>query len=454
MKFSSGLKVGLLTIIAILILVFTVLWVKGRSISSGERITVAFKDINGLRAGSGVQMMGVRIGQVESLTPKISQDNSYVEVKFVITEPNIRIPEASTLSIQQSGIIGELFLEVTPPKLVSLYVPFDGSRKKLLNVGDKVETFIEDDYKDVGVVKSVEIVETRTLDPEIANEIGTKYAYKAGYTIIKPGVIMPDLLKGKAVVSKGETKLRLASVNGLQPKLPKTACKYTIIEPMRISDFMALQYRSATALAVTNEKLSYILSDDVMNDIKKTVKSLESLTNNANTTIDKANALLDTSKSELMTLSANANELTSKLNKIADTVVKITDDEKFAENVTTTVENVGKLSGQMNTLLKDPDTQQMIKDLSITAKNVSEISAYVNDMTKDEKLKKSIQETVTNLNTAICKLTITLDTVNYATEDQREEIKQSVKDVEATAANLKKFSTRLNKRFLLWRLIF
>ena len=71
-KYSSSVKVGLLTLSALSILIFTVLWVKGRSLSSGERIDVAFNDVNGMRAGSAVQMMGLRIGQVETITPVIN----------------------------------------------------------------------------------------------------------------------------------------------------------------------------------------------------------------------------------------------------------------------------------------------------------------------------------------------------------------------------------------------
>ena len=121
MKFSSSFKVGILALSAIIILLFTVMWVKGKAISNAERITVSFKDVNGMRAGSGVQMMGVRIGQVEEIKPQINADKSYVDVKFVITEPNIVIPKASEISIQQSGIIGEQFLEITPPKEKVIY---------------------------------------------------------------------------------------------------------------------------------------------------------------------------------------------------------------------------------------------------------------------------------------------------------------------------------------------
>ena len=122
MKFSSAFKVGLLTVLALLLLVGTVLKVKGRAFSSAERVEIQFKDVNGLRPGAGVQMMGLKVGQVEEITPIVKDENSYVKVKFVITNPGVDIPKASSFSIQQTGIIGELFLEITPPKTRTIYI--------------------------------------------------------------------------------------------------------------------------------------------------------------------------------------------------------------------------------------------------------------------------------------------------------------------------------------------
>ena len=92
MKMSPSFKVGILTLVALIILLFTVLWIKGRSFSSAERIEVHFKDVNGMRPGSGVQMMGLRVGQVEEIIPVVDGESSYVKMKFVITEPGITIP--------------------------------------------------------------------------------------------------------------------------------------------------------------------------------------------------------------------------------------------------------------------------------------------------------------------------------------------------------------------------
>ena len=89
----------------------------------------------------------------------------------------------------------------------------------------------------------------------------------------------------------------------------------------------------------------------------------------------------------------------------------------------------------------------------MTLKNVAELSGYINDMSKDSQLKAQVKDTVSKLNTALDKLTVTLDTVNYATEDE-EKLKQTMDDINVTSENLKKFSQKLNKRFLLFRLMF
>ena len=75
MKLSASFKVGILSLSALLIFFCTVLWVKGRAFSSAKRIEVQFKDVNGMRPGSAVQMMGMRVGQVEEIKPVITRFN-------------------------------------------------------------------------------------------------------------------------------------------------------------------------------------------------------------------------------------------------------------------------------------------------------------------------------------------------------------------------------------------
>ena len=445
MKFTSSFKVGVLALSAIIILIFTVLWVNGKAISSAERITVSFKDVNGMREGSGVQMMGVRIGQVEEIIPKLNSSESYVDVKFVITEPNIEIPRASELSIQQSGIIGEQFLEITPPRERVIYIP-EQNKSLVLHADDKVQMELDNKFYDIGVVKKVAIVETKSLPMLIKENISTKNAYKVNYIIDLPGLITPEQLNGKIVKDDNDKKLRLIPKEDIKIPYPTTETPYTVIEPMRIADFLALQYRSAESLVETNERIALLLSDDVIEELKQTSYNLNELTDKANVTMAKAQELIDLSKVELEMLANNVNELTENINKI-------TGDEDFVTSVANATKSFERLSNNVSGILEDPKTKTTLANLDITSKNIAELSSYINDMSKDAQLKTHVKETVVKLNTALDKLTITLDTVNYATEDE-EKLKQTMDDINATSENLKKFSEKLNKRFLLFRLMF
>ncbi len=452
MKFSSSFKVGILAISAIIILLFTVLWVKGKAISNAERITVSFKDVNGMRPGSGVQMMGVRIGQVEEIKPKINSSDSYVDVKFVITEQNIEIPKASEISIQQSGIIGEQFLEITPPREKVIYLP-ESDKSTILHSEDKVQMELDNKYYDIGTVKKIEIVETNMLPILIKENIKTKNSYKIKYIIDLPGLLIPEMVEGKIVKDNNEKKLRLFPKDDVDIPYPKTDSPYTVIEPMRIADFLALQYRSAESLIETNERVSLLLSDDVIRDLQQSALNVNELTDSANITMAKAQELIDLSKIELEILTENANNLSEKLFELTENINKIASDKEFVDNIASATKSFSRLSNNISVLMEDPKTKATLANLDITSKNIAELSSYINDMSKDAQLKKYLKESVVKLNTALDKLTITLDTVNYATEDE-EKLKQTMDDINATSENLKKFSEKLNKRFLIFRLLF
>ena len=51
-------------------------------------------------------------------------------------------------------------------------------------------------------------------------------------------------------------------------------------------------------------------------------------------------------------------------------------------------------------------------------------------------------------------ISTTLNTVNKLTPDKKTELQSIIEDTKETTCNLRKFSEKLNKRFLLWRLMF
>ena len=455
MKFSSSFKVGLLTLVALVLLVGTVLKVKGRAFSSAKRIEIQFKDVNGLRPGAGVQIMGLKVGQVEEITPVVDGENSFVNVKFVITDPNVQIPRASSFSIQQCGLIGELFLEITPPKTKTIYIPM--VNRDLIYKNDAVQMKLSGKYYDIGLIKGVDVVAKDSIPPNYRNYIKTNYAYKVDYFINLPGLILPEFLRGSAVTYDGSHKLRLVSLDDTPLYYPSHKSPYTIVEPMRLSDFMDWQYKAAETLTETNKKVNDILSDDTIADLKYTIANLNALTSRSSVTLDKVDNLLDSSKGDIEQLLAMTQQATDDFNKLSANINNIIGDKEFKTKLMSTADSVDHLSRNLNKVMDAADAEETGKNLKIIADNLAQISASVNSMTKDDKLKNQLTNAITNVNKAMVEVSTTLETVNSvnpATPNQASDLKKIVDDTVVTSSNLRKFSDKLNKRFLLFRLLF
>jgi len=455
MKFSSAFKVGLLTVIALCLLVGTVLKVKGRAFSSADRIEIQFKDVNGLRAGAGVQMMGLKVGQVEEITPVVKDENSYVKVRFVITNPDVDIPKASSFSIQSSGIIGELFLEITPPKIKTIFIPM--TKKDLLYKNDKVQMKLSGKYYDVGLIKSVEVIPRDSVPYNYKNNIPTAYAYKVEYFINMPGLVLPEFLRGSAERDKNTYKLRLVAFDGTPLLYPKQESPYTILEPMRLSDFMDWQYKAAETLTETNKKLNDILTDKVIDDLKLTIANMNKLSARSTETLDKVDNLLDSSKEDINRLLDMTQQATNDFSKLSANINNLIGDPKFKSTVVSAADSVGKLSKNLNKIMDAADAEQTGKNIKIITNNLAQISESVNAMTSDGKLKAELASAITNINSAMAQMSIALETVNNVDPNNKQQVsdlKIIVDDTVCITENLKKFSEKLNKRFLLFRLLF
>ena len=455
MKFSSSFKVGLLTLLAVFLLVGAVLKVKGRAFSSAERIEIQFKDVNGLRPGAGVQIMGLKVGQVEEIVPVVKGEESFVKVKFVITNPDVQIPKASSFSIQQTGIIGELFLEITPPKTRTIYVPM--VNKNILYKNDFVQMKLSGKYHDVGLIKDVDVVPRESLPFNFKNNIKTPYAYKVDYYINLPGFVLPEFLRGEAVFAGKSHKLRLYPIDDTPLEYPKQKSPYTILEPMRLSDFLAWQYKAAETLTETNKKVNDILTDEAIADLKSTIANINSLTARSKITLDKVDNLLDSSQDDIRQLLEMTRQATDDFSKLSANINEIIGDKKFKAKMYSTVDSVDHLARNLNKIMDAADAEQTGKNIKIITENLTQISASVNAMTSDGKLKAQIDSALSNVNQAMIQITTALETVNNvnpSNPQQASDLKIIVQDTVSITENLKKFSEKLNKRFLLFRLLF
>jgi len=458
MKLSPALKVGILTLIALAILIFSVMWLKGRAISSGNRITVTFQDVDGMRAGSGVQIMGLRVGQIEEITPFITPDNSFVNVKFVITEPGVKIPVGSEISIQQSGIIGEKFIEITPPKEHYVYMPLKSEKSAIgVQKGDNVELYtfndVREDYTVVGEIKTTEVIDRMSMPLELREQFEAKYIAKIGFVLTVSNLDLPPLFEPKITTSNDMPVLRLNN-KGTKVYYIASDSPYTIVEPMRIREFLDLQIQAAKALNETNNKINAVLSDDVIMDIKDALRNVKTISLKTTELIDKTTILVEGSKNDIDALLKMANQLSEELALLANNLNAITGDPEFKKSVVSMTKSLDESANQISSILTDEKTLETLAYLNETMKNVSEISNSVNELTQDEGVKAKVAETVDNMNNSMAILSSVMEKIDNIPDEEKAKLTGIVDDASQTTKNLKKFSEKLNKRFLLFRLMF
>lgn len=449
MKISASVKVGFLTLVSLFILVFSVMWIKGRAISTGERIEVAFQDVDGMRPGSAVQMMGIRVGQVEDVIPVINGSENFVRVKFVITETGIKIPYASTVSIQQAGIIGEKFLEVTPPEVRTVIL----AKRKIadeVKSGAEVKANINGTPTVIGKVKDVKVLDRSQLADSITLDMDSDKAYKVSYLIDKPGYVITD--DTTAFISDGSLSFNVSNKYNNSKNLINS--KYTIVEPLRMREFLELQLASAKALKETNDKINEILSKESISDLKDTLKNTKILTQKASITLDEATKLLSSSRTEMDNLVVLATNLSNKMIVLTDNVNNIVADPELRSDILATVKSVQVSTKQLSTILSDSKLSDTLKNVNSTSQDLSEITANLNNLSKDGQLQGKIEKTVTDMNSSMEKLDKILTSVDGLTAEQEKKLKAIIEDASKTSGNLKQFSDKLNKRFLLFRLMF
>ncbi len=446
---SATVKVGLLTIISLVVLITTVIWLRGRTLGGGENYEVYFQDVDGLRQGAPVQFMGIRVGFVDEVTPlKTSTKDYEVKVKFTITEPGVKVPKGSYLSLEQSGIIGEKFMEITPPR-TRMHEFVLSHQKPMLQAGLPIKVTFKQGTAQVGRVLGVK---EETI-PRITRP-GEDYKYQVYYVIDKPGYLPPDEPVFRVVKVNGNGPyLALKDSQALFQNKPQENAYYTVEEPLRLKVFLEQQLASAEALKTTNQKINQLLSDEAIASIQGTLKNSEQLTAQATQVLKQANTLFASTASDLKVLVASTQELTSSVVAVSNNINEVAGNPELKASIQKTVHSVDQSTAALASLLNDPDLKAILSDSRVTSQNAAELMTYLKETAVDNDLQGRLNESLTLLNSSLTRLSSIMESLESVSGD-KDAVKQIIEDTRETSENLNQFSERLNKRFLLFRLLF
>jgi phospholipid/cholesterol/gamma-HCH transport system substrate-binding protein len=117
---SVEIKVGLAVLVAALILIFGIIWIKEYNLSlESHAYRALFPNIGSLAKGDPVRVLGVKKGEVDDIA--LSRDQ--VLVTFTLTE-DVNLQSDAIIAVKNLGLMGERFIDIDPG---SSETPLDSS---------------------------------------------------------------------------------------------------------------------------------------------------------------------------------------------------------------------------------------------------------------------------------------------------------------------------------------
>jgi phospholipid/cholesterol/gamma-HCH transport system substrate-binding protein len=112
---KRNLRVGLLTVVAVAILVLTVFTIGNRRqlFTRHTRYRTSFTNVTGLQNGAEVKLNGVTVGFVEDIHLPTDPEDERIMVRFTLdADYTERIREDTFVSIKTIGLLGDKYLEI------------------------------------------------------------------------------------------------------------------------------------------------------------------------------------------------------------------------------------------------------------------------------------------------------------------------------------------------------
>lgn len=459
----AAIRVGLLTLVSVGLLVVVLSWLQGMSLEQGQNFNVLFDDVDGMREGAPVQFLGIRAGSVLDVEPQKLDSGKYkVEVHFRLNDPDIKVPVGSTISIQQSGLIGEKFVEVTPPRLQEFLVqPGSRFQQRLAALADKpvilppdkfpVKFEYQSGFLTVGQVERVETVLMETG--------AEKPGFRLWYRVTLPGAIKPEMPTYRLRLSPEQASVMYLGITSSDKELIKPAPSkdlvFTIEDPMRLKDFLEIQIASAESLKLTNDKMNQLLDEKTIQQLQATVANIRNLSGETSELIASANSLFKSMAQDLRAMVRATQTLTTQLSSLSQNLNQIIGDPQVQSDVKSSLHSLSEATDKLNTLMDDPILREALVTLNEAGAEIKTLSSDTRQFINDPKMRLHLENNLASLESILGRIdTILADLQSADPEVQSSKIQDIVDDTQVTADNLKRFSKKLKGHFILWKLMF
>ena len=386
-------SVGLLILLGLGVFGVIFLWLNrisaaGRSYS----FIVDFKDAGGMQKGAVVQYRGVKVGNIAEIKAGVNG----VEVQLDINKPDLVIPRDVKIEANQSGLISESIIEITPKRTIT-------------------RANVDAGPLDKGCDPTIIVCDGSRLRGEIGISVDEliRYSSRLSEVYSRPDVYenVNQALKNTSLAAAQVAQLTrdvssLTKATQQELKTFASAANQVATAANRVStstDRTINQFgNTANQLNATAREFS-----TTARQFRGTASQINSTANNANKLLNNIDNLVTTNRSSLVTalndITATSSQLRTTLNGLSPSINRFTKGQ-LLENLETLSANAAEASTNLRDVTKtlnDPNNllvlQQTLDSARVTFENTQKITSDLDELTGNPEFRQNLEQLVNGL---------------------------------------------------------
>lgn len=340
-------SVGLLILLGLGLFGLLLLWLRGLNLGARSyRFVVEFAAVGGMQAGAPVRYRGVSVGRIIAIRPGANA----VEAEVEIGSATLLMPRNSLIEANQSGLIGETSIDITPPN-------------ELL--------------ADTGVTPFSANCDTSPIvcdGTRLQGEIGVSFE-----ALIRSTVELTDLFTDPTFFNDIRTLTR--NTSNAAANIANLANEVT-----ELTQGVEIQLNTLTTSAST------------------TANAVGQAATQIGLTAAQVNSLIDTNRSTLVSTLNNLNQASTRLQSVVEQLAPVVEDGELVANLQTLSANAAEASTNLRNLSETVGSsenivllQQTLDSARATFQNAQKITADLDELTGDPAFRSNLRELVNGL---------------------------------------------------------
>ncbi|WP_103123795.1 MlaD family protein [Nostoc cycadae] len=371
-------SVGLLLLLGLGSFGVIILWLNGVSAArSSYKFVVEFANAGGMQRGASVRYRGVKVGKISDIRPK----SNAIDVEVEIAPADLIIPNDVSIDANQSGLISESIIDITPRTSLVADV-----KAKPLEKGCNPNLIVCNGSRLKGQI-GISVDDLIRSSTELATLYNDPKFYQRVNRLLESSAAAATSVAALSQDARGLTK-------GFQGQLSTFGATANSVQ-RATNELTASTTKTANQLSVT------------ANQFGATAKEFGLTANKANRLLTNLDDLVTTNRSSLVgalnNITETSNQLRATVTNLSPSLNRLTQGEVI-KNLEALSANAAQASANLRDATKtlnDPKNalllQQTLDSARVTFENTQKITSDLDELTGDPTFRKNLLQLVNGL---------------------------------------------------------